>query len=361
MLCIKPLRRVENAVVQRWQRDFARWKASDKAERGDEPPPPTRYLGHDLTSEKLAELLSHQDRGLFYVNDEMSGWIGLMDKHGGGRGSAADRGVWAKPYDGGPYAVDRVSRGSTYVNNLCVSILGGIQPDRLPEIATLASDGLLQRFLPVMMRRPTYACEVADDGPAEAFDTVVAYLSAMAPSGLVMDEGGRLAAEEFQRFLFDLVEADAHGKGFGTFAGKLGGVHGKLSLLLHIIEDPAEAPYEPVPERIVRQAARLVQTFIIPHGLQFYRSIGDTADWAGLQAIASFVLTSDRDRFRPLQISPTACERAGWARPMGPCQAPVAAGRGRLAGRGTRRRRRQGLDGQAGAPGAFHGAPGGRA
>jgi hypothetical protein len=297
--CIKPLRRIENTFVQQWQRDHARWLAIPKAERGDEPPPPTRYLGHDLTSEKLGEILSRQDRGLLYTNDELSSWIGLMDKHGGGRGSAADRGVWAKAYDGGAYAVDRIHRGSVFVQNLSVGIIGGIQPDRLPQVATLASDGLLQRFLPVMMRRPNFSREVEDDHPAEAYDALLSYLSAMKPFSLVMDEGARQAAEEFQRFIFDLVEADAHGKGFATFAGKLPGVHGRLSLLLHVVENPKQAPFDPVPERIVRNAARLVQNFIIPHALQFYRSVGDAADWASIQTICSFVLTTERTRFRP--------------------------------------------------------------
>jgi hypothetical protein len=296
---IRPLRHIENEAVRSWQRDVGLRRAADKGERGDEPPPPTRFIANDATSEKMADLLSAQDRGILYANDEMSGWIGLMDKHGGGRGSSADRALWARAKEGGPHTVDRVGRGSIYVTNLAVGVLGGIQPDRLPEITRLASDGLLQRFLLVMLRRPKYPQEVASDGPAEGFESLISHLVSLKPAGLTMDEGGRRGAEEFQRFIFDLVDADAHGRTFLTWAGKLGGVHGALSLLLHLVEDPRGAVCEPVSERLVRTSTRLVKEFFIPHALEFYRSVGDEADWQSIQSIASFVLTSDRQRFRP--------------------------------------------------------------
>ena len=43
----------------------------------------------------------------------------------------------------------RISRGETYIGNLSVSLMGGIQPARLGELRGLTSDGLLQRFVPV--------------------------------------------------------------------------------------------------------------------------------------------------------------------------------------------------------------------
>ena len=45
-------------------------------------------------------------------------------------------------------AVDRVTRADLQIANLSTSIIGGIQPARLAELPGLASDGLLQRFLP---------------------------------------------------------------------------------------------------------------------------------------------------------------------------------------------------------------------
>jgi len=40
-------------------------------------------------------------------------------------------------------------RGETFIENLSVSIIGSIQPEKLGEIHGLTSDGLMQRFLPI--------------------------------------------------------------------------------------------------------------------------------------------------------------------------------------------------------------------
>lgn len=297
--CVAPLRTYENKVVARYQSDMARWKAEPKDERGDEPASPTRFIFNDITTEKMGEMLSRQDRGALFENDEMSGWIGAMDKYSGGKGSSADRSFWAKAYNGGPITVDRLGRGETYVQNLCLAVLGAIQPDRLPEVGKLTSDGLLQRFLPVMMRRAHYPQEAASDVPYEGYAGLVQFLIDMRPAGLLMDEGARGAAEEFQRFIFGLESMEGLGKSFCTFAGKLTGVHGSLSLLLHLIEDPANAVYEPVSERVVRAAARILTEFTLPHAMELYRSTTDGADWEAIQTLASFILTSAKDRFRP--------------------------------------------------------------
>lgn len=294
---VRALRKYEGQCVAEYQRDLARWKAEDKETRGDEPPRPTRFLFNDITSEKVGDVLSRQDRGALVEHDELSGFIGAMDKYSGGKGSGADRSFWAQAYNGGPKTIDRLQRGEIYVQNLCVSFLAGMQPDRLSEVANLTSDGLLQRFLPVMMRRSAYPVEVESDLPAQRFDDLVTYLIGLKPQTYQMDEGGRLAADEFQRFVFDLEGMEGLGKSFCTFVGKLSGIHGTLALLLHIIEDPQQAVFDPVSERSVRAASRMLREFIIPHALEFYRGTTDGADWSGMRAIASYLLTSDKDRF----------------------------------------------------------------
>lgn len=293
--CVRPVRSWESVGVKDYQSSYARWKADgDKNE--PEPVKPTRYLLNEVTSEKLGEILSRQDRGVLVEQDEVSGWIGAMDKYGGGKGAAADRGFWLGAYNGGPRTIDRLGRGETFVQNLCVAFVGGVQPDRLAEMANLTSDGLLQRFLPVMMTRAVYSGEVEDEAPAEAYKELCFRLLRMMPAKLQMDEGAREAAGAFQRFLHDLEGMDGLGKGFCGFAGKLSGIHGSLSLVLHMVSDP-DAVLDAVSERTVRNAERIIREFCIPHGLELYRSSMDGGDWEALRKIASFILTSDKDRF----------------------------------------------------------------
>ena len=83
-----------------------------------------------------------------------------MERYNSGR---SDRAFWLTAYDGGPHSIDRIKRGEIFVKNLSVSLLGGIQPARLAELQGLTSDGLLQRFLPVMMTSASFP----QDRPSE--------------------------------------------------------------------------------------------------------------------------------------------------------------------------------------------------
>jgi hypothetical protein len=276
---------------------MSRWKEDKERQKEEaEPTRPTRYLLNECTVEKLGEILSRQDRGIMVEQDEVSGWIGSMEKYSG-KGAAADRGFWLGAYNGGPRTVDRLGRGETFIQNLCVSFVGGVQPDRLMELGNLTSDGLLQRFLPVMMRKAARSQEVESDKPKKDYEVLIHELIRCKPHGLMMDQGALAAAAEFQDYVYDLEHMEGLGKGFCGFSGKLSGVHGSLSLVLHMIDDPENAGVEPVSEKTVRNAERIIREFCIPHALELYRSTSDNADWDYLRKLASFILTSPKDRF----------------------------------------------------------------
>jgi hypothetical protein len=116
--------------------------------------PPRRFMSVDVTPEKLGDLLEKQDCGIAVHRDELSGWLGSMQKYNspGGSGSSADRAAWLQAYDGGSYEVDRIRRGELRIKNFSASVIGGIQPDRLAELKGIASDGLIQRFLPCVVQ-----------------------------------------------------------------------------------------------------------------------------------------------------------------------------------------------------------------
>ena len=296
--CVKPIRSWQNVGVERYQKDFARWKEDKEGGAKGEPEPqkPTRYLLNHVTSEKLGEILSRQNRGIMVEQDEISGWLGAMEKYGG-KGAGADRAFWLTAFNGGPTTIDRLGRGETFVQNLAVAFVGGVQPDRLAEMGNLASDGLLQRFLPVMMQGAVYSQEVESDQPNKDYEVLIHELIHAKACNLVMDAAALKAVDEFNRYLHDLERMEGLGKNFCSFVGKLSGLHGSLALVLHMVEDPENATLEPVSEKTVRDAERIIMEFCIPHALEFYRGTGDGADWDHLRKIASFVLTSDKDRF----------------------------------------------------------------
>jgi hypothetical protein len=81
--------------------------------------------------------------------DELSGWFGAMNQYKSGGG--ADRAFWLEAYNGKDYTVDRAKaglNGSVNVPRLYISIVGGIQPDKLVKVLLKdADDGMAARFM----------------------------------------------------------------------------------------------------------------------------------------------------------------------------------------------------------------------
>lgn len=113
-----------------------------------EAPTLRRYKSNDTTVEKLGELLRENPAGLLVLRDELVGLIASWDK--GGR--EGERAFYLEAWNGNAsFDTDRIGRGSIFIPNLCVSIFGGIQPDKLityleQAANALANDGMLQRF-----------------------------------------------------------------------------------------------------------------------------------------------------------------------------------------------------------------------
>ena len=108
-----------------------------------------RYLTHDVTVEKLGELLKDNPRGLLLLRDELAGWLQILSRPG----REGEREFYLEAWNGtGSYTVDRIGRGTLHIPSLTLSIIGGIQPGKLHfYIAGAMSggagdDGLLQRF-----------------------------------------------------------------------------------------------------------------------------------------------------------------------------------------------------------------------
>lgn len=107
-----------------------------------------RYKTNDATIEKMAELQKDNPRGLLLFRDELIGLFATWDKDG----READRAFYLESWNGiRPYTSDRIGRGTVFVDNLCVSLFGGIQPSKLSGYLHQAvrgrnNDGLVQRL-----------------------------------------------------------------------------------------------------------------------------------------------------------------------------------------------------------------------
>ena len=117
-------------------------------QQAPEAPIPRRYKTNDTTVEKLGELLRENPQGLLVLRDELVGLVASWEREG----REGDRAFFLEAWNGdSSFDTDRIKRGSIFIPNLCVSIFGGIQPDKLTVYLeqaahALANDGMLQRF-----------------------------------------------------------------------------------------------------------------------------------------------------------------------------------------------------------------------
>jgi len=115
----------------------------------EKAPVQARIKINDCTEAKLGELLSQTDRGLLLFRDELNGWLASLENPQ----NKGLREFYLEAWDGtNSYAVDRINRGSIFIQHHCLSILGGIQPGPLERYVAATcqggagDDGLLQRF-----------------------------------------------------------------------------------------------------------------------------------------------------------------------------------------------------------------------
>ncbi|HEV7267246.1 MAG TPA: DUF3987 domain-containing protein [Falsiroseomonas sp.] len=218
-------------IRERWEGDV---KAAVKAGN----PPPLEPLGArepdplarrrvmttDPTIEKAGRLAADNPRGLLLLRDELAGWLGGMDRYGGGGG--ADRAFWLQAYGGRRWVPDRVKDGDRGVEvpHLTWGILGAIQPDRVASLLMAGDDdGLTARFLyawPATMtpRRPRNA------PPAGRLAEALRRLDALPwqPPEAVTLPFTDTAADHMQEWREDVAALEAEASGlFLSWVGKL--------------------------------------------------------------------------------------------------------------------------------------------
>ncbi len=319
-----PLKRVEKQNYAKRAEAMKEWEQQDKEGRGPEPTV-HRHVLNDSTVEAAAKILAENNHGLLLERDELAGWFGSLDKYNGGKGAAADRGFWLQAWNGGPYSVDRISRGRTlYVSNLSVSILGGIQPDAIRHVtADAVDDGLIQRLIPVSLGPAKVGEDLPGDTKALAnYDALVQRLTKLPEIGgaptndpfnfntagdqrhVIFDANAQESRRNFEIYANDLTRLEAISPQFAAFAGKLDGMFARLALTFHCCENidlRLTHDATSIPNRITKDTAervtRLMREFVIPHALHFYLEVtSETTTLANARTIAGYILAKRVDR-----------------------------------------------------------------
>jgi putative DNA primase/helicase len=209
------------------------------------PDKPTlgRTYADDTTVERLADILNENRRGVLITKDELSGWLGAMNQYKQG-GKGADRQFWLSVHTNQPVSVDRKSAEEpVIVAHPWVSVIGGIQPEVLPDFGKDRGDGLIDRFIAVYPnpRVGRWSDDEISDGVREEYARTIGTLYRLEhaegndgpfPSRVQMtDEAKALFIGEYNK-LHDELETPGFPQRLRPAWGKLEAYIGRFALLL---------------------------------------------------------------------------------------------------------------------------------
>lgn len=274
------------------QKAYREWSASPESGLpGSIPPtvdpcPPApeqlRLVVTDSTSQKFVTMAQYRPRGFLLWLDEMASWLTRMLSVK----TTEDRGCWIQTYETGPYSFDRVGSGSIFVEHLASSIYGNCQPEVFRRnVAEAAADGMIQRFLPVVLNagknamwsnsRPDFASH------REEYEQLIRnvfllpeFEYAFAPEA---NEDFRTFCEWCLRFR-ESERYASHSSTYQTALGKMEGNAARLILLFHLILDPFN-PF--VSAMTVRRAVELFHKFFVPMLRHSFLEVGKQRDPIG--------------------------------------------------------------------------------
>jgi len=333
-------------------------KAQAKGELGViEPHPPEKPVDPqivymDWTVAALTDALQGNRRGVLGVLDELASLFERLDAYTGGRGS--ERQDTLRLFNGGRHIVNRIGRGKVSIDNWSASLVGGIQDDALAALVpklNLASDGMLQRFIPYWAGRKNPGHERAENSAArQQFERTLENLHRLKPHF----EPVRFSPDA--QALRSEVDAwiNAAGDAYGVpgpmvpFIDKLYGYYPRLCLTYWAIECAAEgreAIGAELPLSIAQQVFRYLRECVLPHAYAFYgKAIGaEGGRLNGIRQICTWIVcrpeltrtvtlrnfqTNCREAWSP-EGTPAFRENArrellveligsGWIRPTGP-------------------------------------------
>lgn len=293
-------------------KSLADWQEGGGAKSGQPQPQCPRLRVEDITMEAAQEVCRHSPDGILCLQDELSGWFGGIEKYSSGKGSAKDRSFWLTAFGGGQYAVNRVGRGSYLIDNLSVSILGGVQPDPIRRIVGEATDdGLIQRFFPVILQ-PAHVGrdeEMGDIG--HEYEAMIERLHNLKPPegvigamALFFDDRARKIREQLEAKHHKLVTStEGFNKKLAAHIGKFDGMFPRLCIIWHCIghvTSEAGMNGQPLPLEVTEATARRVADFlhgyILRHSLAFYAGIvGLAEDHDQLLEVAGYILAKRLD------------------------------------------------------------------
>jgi len=286
-----------------------------------------RYKVNDSTPEKLAELCAENPQGLLSFRDEIVGLLRTFDK----QGHELARGFYLESWTGtNPYTVDRVMKGTFFIPNLCLSVFGTTQPDKVRGYLADAmggnNDGLIQRFQVMVYPDPLHRDYVDKRPDAQAWATAQSVIEKLAAltdfeghgaereqwdkmPAFRFDEDAQPIAERWARQLEAELFNDAHSPLMREHLAKYRSLMPSLALIFHLV-NVAQSP-KLYTGRIKADSARMAVKwcdYLASHARRVYDGLGAKGA-IGAVTLSERILKGDlTDGFTLRDI-----QRKGWS------------------------------------------------
>lgn len=303
---VSRIKAIDARLLAQGNRALAEWQAEGGAKSGEPKPATPRLRIEDATTESAQEICRESPDGIMVLQDELTGFFGRIEKYGGKSGGA-DRSFWLQAYGGGEYAVNRIGRGSFLIDNLSVTMLGGIQPGPLRALVEEAQDdGLIQRFIPVLLKKAERDKDVPAPPVADQFGDLLEALHELKPprnffgaQPLTFSEGAMAVREALadEHYKFVLVMEQMNPK-LATHIGKFDGLFVRLCVIWHCVENVgSDMPLE-ISEQVASRVARFLTEYIRGHSMAFYiEALGVSQHDDLVKDVGSWILAHKTSEF----------------------------------------------------------------
>lgn len=245
-------------------------------------PKPLRIIVQDITSQSLVIRCDANPRGVLCYLDEMMSWAKKMCD----TNTTEDRSTWTVSFEGESYERDRITTGTTFAENVAVSVYGNIQPQVIQKyIQKLSEDGMMQRFIPCVIRSKY------DNIKPKPTANVMQVLKQWDSRVIELFESGKQNEQPYHTYtltpdafkVFDelmdwVIELKKElklsyqdGDMFLNAVSKSRGLVGRLALVFHLIETNNTPS---ISADTMQRAASLVKDYILPSCRYTYAEIG---------------------------------------------------------------------------------------
>jgi len=327
--CTRPIDKLEADARRRHANEMRSYKAQLKAAKADktgetsDPPYPRqdRFLIEGATVEAISEVLRDDEAARFDAvagkvlsrHDEMAEFFGGLDRYKAGGSGGSDRGAYLRLFNGGPFTVDRIQRGSFSIANWSACFLGGIQPGPIQRIAKdAADDGLLQRFIYVVPGEQRTGLDRTPDQTAQArYAALFPALVALHPPRTLDGERDQVVAfhadahqhrEAVEAYAWAMAAMPDVSTRLKSAFGKWPGLFARLALTFHLIDvadarsSNGTAPIVTIilPETAER-AADFMREIVLPHLLRADHLMFSSTQTGHAAWVAGFILSRGLD------------------------------------------------------------------